>query len=121
MFTPIHWTDRQSSGGRTGLLPRALVDPHSGQPGFKATPARIEPVALEWRGFLIARASAGRLPGGTVGYAGHGGRQGWLVELAGRAIPPRWPSVACRAASGSRPAIQRAAASRMAVLDRMAG
>jgi assimilatory nitrate reductase catalytic subunit len=52
-FTPIHWTDRQSTGGRTGLLPRPLVDPHSGQPGFKMTPARIEPVAVEWRGFLI--------------------------------------------------------------------
>src|SRR3546814_11954590 len=24
MFTPIHWTDRQSTGGRAGLLPRPL-------------------------------------------------------------------------------------------------
>jgi len=53
LFVPIHWTDRQSSGGRTGLLPRPLVDPHSGQPGFKMTPARIAPVAVDWRGFLI--------------------------------------------------------------------
>jgi assimilatory nitrate reductase catalytic subunit len=52
-FVPIHWTDQQSTGGRAGLLPRPLVDPHSGQPGFKMTPARIEPVAVEWRGFLI--------------------------------------------------------------------
>src|SRR3546814_3518095 len=36
MFTPIHWTDRQSTGGRAGLLPRPLVDPHSGQPGRSA-------------------------------------------------------------------------------------
>lgn len=54
LFTPIHWTDQQATGGRTGLLARPLTDPHSGQPGFKATPARIEPVATEWRGFLIA-------------------------------------------------------------------
>src|SRR5690606_24451546 len=27
VFVPIHWTDRQSNGGRAGLLPRALVDP----------------------------------------------------------------------------------------------
>ncbi|HWW69492.1 MAG TPA: nitrate reductase, partial [Duganella sp.] len=27
LFVPIHWTDRTSSGGRTGLLPRPLVDP----------------------------------------------------------------------------------------------
>lgn len=53
IFTPIHWTDRTSSGGRTGLLPRPLTDPISGQPGFKSTPARLAPVAVEWRGFLI--------------------------------------------------------------------
>ncbi|WP_313803396.1 molybdopterin-dependent oxidoreductase [Sphingobium sp.] len=55
IFTPIHWTDQMSSGGRTGLLPRPLVDPHSGQPGFKSTPASIEKVATEWKGFLILR------------------------------------------------------------------
>lgn len=53
LFTPIHWTDRTSTGGRTGLLPRPLTDPFSGQPGFKLTPARIEPIAAEWRAFLI--------------------------------------------------------------------
>jgi assimilatory nitrate reductase catalytic subunit len=55
IFTPIHWTDQISSGGRTGLLPRPLVDPHSGQPGFKSTPARVQKVATQWRGFLILR------------------------------------------------------------------
>ncbi len=53
LFTPIHWTDRQSRGGRTGLLARDLADPHSGQPGFKLSPARIAPVAMDWRGFVI--------------------------------------------------------------------
>jgi assimilatory nitrate reductase catalytic subunit len=55
IFTPIHWTDQISSGGRTGLLPRPLADPHSGQPGFKSTPASVEKVATEWKGFLILR------------------------------------------------------------------
>jgi assimilatory nitrate reductase catalytic subunit len=32
-----------------------LADPHSGQPGFKHTPAQIEPVTPEWRGFLLTR------------------------------------------------------------------
>src|SRR5690606_21874603 len=80
VFVPIHWTDRQSSGGRAGLLPRPLVDPHSGQPGFKATPARIEPLAAQWRGFLITREPPARLPAlyaTRVRVA-----QGWLVELA---------------------------------------
>jgi assimilatory nitrate reductase catalytic subunit len=57
LFTPIHWTDQQSTGGRTGLLPRPLVDPHSGQPGFKLTPARIEKIECAWRGFLLVRGS----------------------------------------------------------------
>ncbi|MGQ3138410.1 MAG: molybdopterin-dependent oxidoreductase [Sphingopyxis solisilvae] len=53
LFVPIHWTDRTSRGGRTGLLSRPLVDPVSGQPGFKRTPASIAAVAPEWRGFLL--------------------------------------------------------------------
>jgi assimilatory nitrate reductase catalytic subunit len=80
-FTPIHWTDRQSSGGRSGLLPQPLVDPLSGQPGFKATAARIEKLAPEWSGFLVARERPQRLPVAyytTVRVAG-----GWLIELAG--------------------------------------
>lgn len=55
LFVPIHWTDRTASGGRSGRLPRPLTDPVSGQPGFKATPARIAAVASDWRGFLIVR------------------------------------------------------------------
>jgi assimilatory nitrate reductase catalytic subunit len=82
IFTPIHWTDRQSSGGRTGLLPRPLADPHSGQPGFKATPARLAKVAIEWRGFLLLRDPPRTLPDclwhSRVTVAG-----GILYELAG--------------------------------------
>jgi assimilatory nitrate reductase catalytic subunit len=62
IFTPIHWTDRTSSGGRTGLLPRPLVDPVSGQPGFKQTPARLAAVATRWRGFLIVAGEPVRTP-----------------------------------------------------------
>ena len=81
LFTPIHWTDRQSSGGRTGLLPRASVDPHSGQPAFKQTPARIEALPVDWHGFAVLR----RLPRQIA--AAYATRvlvpHGWLVELAG--------------------------------------
>ncbi|MFC0204416.1 molybdopterin-dependent oxidoreductase [Novosphingobium soli] len=55
IFTPIHWTDQVSTGGRTGLLSRPLVDPHSGQPGFKSTPAALARVETEWKGFMIVR------------------------------------------------------------------
>jgi assimilatory nitrate reductase catalytic subunit len=87
LFTPIHWTDQQSTGGRTGLLARDATDPVSGQPGFKMTPARIAPIAVEWRGFLIARdvaaapdclwATRVTVPGGA------------LFELAGDGDPAR--------------------------------
>ena len=85
IFVPIHWTERQSNGGRAGLLPRATVDPHSGQPGFKATPARIEKLAVEWRGFLIARTVPDRIPAAYFTKVRVG--QGWLVELAGTRDP----------------------------------
>lgn len=62
LFTPIHWTDRTASGGRTGLLPRPLADPISGQPGFKATPARIAAVASDWRGFVLLAGEAPARP-----------------------------------------------------------
>jgi assimilatory nitrate reductase catalytic subunit len=81
IFTPIHWTDRQSTGGRTGLLPRDHVDPHSGQPGFKATPARVEKLAPEWRGFLVARSLPDAIP--TAYATKVRVADGWLVEFAG--------------------------------------
>jgi assimilatory nitrate reductase catalytic subunit len=85
IFTPIHWTDHQSSGGRTGLLPRDLVDPHSGQPGFKATPARVAKAAFEWRGFLLTRTRPEPVPAAYFTAVRVGG--GWLIELAGNGDP----------------------------------
>ena len=91
LFTPIHWTDQQSTGGRTGLLPRPLVDPHSGQPGFKSTPAKIAPVAVAWRGFLLAAGELGppdclwatrvRVPGGVLYELASEGEQAQLDAL----------------------------------------
>lgn len=92
IFTPIHWTDQMSSGGRTGLLPRPLVDPHSGQPGFKSTPASVEKVVAEWKGFLILRDQAAtgqpvKLPclwSTRIAVPG-----GALYEIAGNGDPAR--------------------------------
>ena len=85
IFTPIHWTDCQSTGGRTGLLPRPLVDPVSGQPGFKSTPARLEKLVPEWRGFVIARTLPDAIP--AVYATRVRVPQGWLVEIAGDGDP----------------------------------
>jgi assimilatory nitrate reductase catalytic subunit len=88
MFTPIHWTDRQSTGGRTGLLPRPLVDPHSGQPGFKQTPARIEKVSCAWRGFLLVRGAMAAEPQ-CLWHTRVTVPGGALYELAGNGDPER--------------------------------
>ncbi len=81
VFTPIHWTDRQSSGGRTGLLPRASVDPHSGQPAFKQTPARFEALPVDWQGFAVLRWLPRHI---AAAYTTRVRVQhGWLVEMAG--------------------------------------
>jgi len=85
-FVPIHWTDRTSSGGRAGLLPGSGVDPISGQPGFKLTPAQVERVSPAWRGFLIAREAPAEDPG-CLWWTKVRVPGGWLVELAGDGDP----------------------------------
>ena len=85
IFTPIHWTDEQSTGGRTGLLPRPLVDPHSGQPGFKLNPASIARHDVEWRGFMIAHEAPNAIPAAYATKVRVA--NGWLVELAGKGDP----------------------------------
>ncbi len=65
IFLPMHWTDAFTSAGPAGALVHALVDPHSGQPDLKRTPARVVPVAEAWRGRLLRR-RAGTLPPGLV-------------------------------------------------------
>src|SRR3546814_9087192 len=77
----MHWTDQQSTGGRTGRLPRPLVDPFSGQPGFKSTPLRIEPLVTEWTGFLVSAVEPSSIAADYATSSRVSG--GWLVELAG--------------------------------------
>lgn len=98
LFVPMHWTDTLSSEARANRLPGQATDPVSGQPGFKNTPARIEPVHPAWRAFAVIRDdvspqadtlwwSRSRVPGG------------WLHELAGmgelpiEAIMPAGPRI----------------------------
>ena len=81
LFVPMHWTDALSNEARANRLPLQEVDQFSGQPGFKNTPARVEPVRPDWRAFLVSASEPvlpamlwsckSRVPGG------------WLCELAG--------------------------------------
>jgi assimilatory nitrate reductase catalytic subunit len=55
LFAPIHWTAETSSSARIGEVVAANVDPISGQPETKATPATITPVKFDFRGFMLTR------------------------------------------------------------------
>jgi len=55
LFIPIHWSDATASSARVGDLVAPNVDPFSGQPELKATPAAIAPVEFRFRGFVLAR------------------------------------------------------------------
>jgi len=55
LFAPIHWTAATAGRARVGALTHASVDPVSGQPDSKATPATIAPSPIAAEGFLVAR------------------------------------------------------------------
>ncbi|MCB2059764.1 MAG: molybdopterin-dependent oxidoreductase, partial [Novosphingobium sp.] len=80
IFVPMHWTDMQGSAGRTGLLVEPSVDPHSGQPGFKDTAARIEAVVPEWRAFAVLREC---VTPDALYWTRSRIEDGWLYEVAG--------------------------------------
>jgi len=81
LFVPMHWTDVTAGGGRTNLLPGQKVDPVSGQPAFKNSPAQVAPVTPEWRAFLVSREAP--VPEGLLWWSRSRVADGWLTELAG--------------------------------------
>ena len=64
IFVPIHWNGTFSSDARVGALVNPVVDPVSGEPEFKHTPARVLPFVVGWQGFVLARHH--RAPGRDV-------------------------------------------------------
>ena len=55
LFVPIHWSAENSSNGRIGALVAAVVDPISGQPEAKATPATVVAKPMAAYGFVLSR------------------------------------------------------------------
>ena len=55
IFLPMHWTDAFAPSGKANPLVEARLDPVSGQPEFKHTPARVRAYGETWRGFFVAR------------------------------------------------------------------
>jgi assimilatory nitrate reductase catalytic subunit len=55
VFVPIHWSDVFCSDARVGALVNPVVDPVSGEPEFKHTPANVVPFEVDWYGFILSR------------------------------------------------------------------
>ena len=55
VFVPLHWNDQFSAKARINAVVNPHVDPHSGQPEYKQTPARIRAMPMRWHGFLLSR------------------------------------------------------------------
>ncbi len=55
VFMPIHWSAANASDARVGAVVNPVVDAISGEPEFKHTPARVEPLRVDWNGVLFTR------------------------------------------------------------------
>ncbi|ESQ90174.1 nitrate reductase [Asticcacaulis sp. AC460] len=53
LHLPMHWTKQFAPFGRSNQLINPAVDPTSGQPEFKHTPATVEAYHETWHGFLL--------------------------------------------------------------------
>ncbi|HKR99537.1 MAG TPA: nitrate reductase, partial [Candidatus Dormibacteraeota bacterium] len=88
VFVPMHWNDAHASEARVGALVNPAVDPISGQPEFKHTPASVEPFPVEWYGVVFVRRAIASLE--TTWWALVRGAGFLRYELAGRNRPSDW-------------------------------
>lgn len=55
LFAPMHWNDRFAGDARVGAVVNPAVDPISGEPEFKHTPATVAPLPARYFGFALSR------------------------------------------------------------------
>jgi assimilatory nitrate reductase catalytic subunit len=84
IFIPMHWTDAFAPHGRANAMVSGPIDPTSGQPEFKHTPARIYGYRETWAGFFISREPAQRPKGADVIWRRISRAGAHLHEFAGR-------------------------------------
>ena len=81
VFMPIHWNAQFASSARVGAVVNPVVDALSGEPEFKHTPVRLEPVVTEWQGFLLSRERVP--PPDSIWWCWSPGEQSHRLEFAG--------------------------------------
>jgi assimilatory nitrate reductase catalytic subunit len=94
IFVPIHWSDAFASDARVGALVNPIVDPISGEPEFKHTPARVTPFVVKWQGFILSRTPLPDLD--TTWWTALHGEHFIRYEIAGRDPPAASPDWARR-------------------------
>ncbi|MFC7054300.1 molybdopterin-dependent oxidoreductase [Hansschlegelia quercus] len=86
LFAPIHWNGETASHGRVGALVHGFVDPFSGQPDAKATPAAVSPVDYAIQGFALSQEGFGATPD-NFWWAKAAAPKGFGLIFAGDAPP----------------------------------
>ncbi|WP_372523769.1 molybdopterin-dependent oxidoreductase [Sulfuricaulis sp.] len=92
VFVPMHWNDQFGNCGCIDAVVNPATDPISGEPEFKHTPVRVEPLQSKWYGFLLSRRQL--IPGAATYWAAARGPGLWRYELAGDELPQDWASAA---------------------------
>jgi assimilatory nitrate reductase catalytic subunit len=88
IFVPMHWNDTVSGAARVGGLVNPVVDPVSGEPEFKHTPARVCAYEVAWQGFALSREPLA-LEHATA-WSRTLGNGFQRYEMAGRRVPGDW-------------------------------
>ncbi len=101
VFVPIHWNSAFASDARVGALVNPVVDPLSGEPELKHTPARVTPFIVSWHGFILTRQPLANLDV-TWWTLAHGAKF-YRYELAGRRVYGDWSSWARRLLNAAKP------------------
>ena len=94
IFVPMHWNSLFAGDARVGALVSPVVDPLSGEPEFKHTPARVSPFVVAWQGFAMSRAPLA--VGAATAWSLSPGTGCWRYELAGRRVFGNWSAWARR-------------------------
>jgi assimilatory nitrate reductase catalytic subunit len=84
LFMPMHWTEVFAPAGRANPLVAGPIDPLSGQPEFKHTPARVRAYRETWRGFFLSRSAHAPPPGVDLVWRRIPQAAAQLHEFAGR-------------------------------------
>ena len=90
LFVPMHWNGQFASSGLVNASVNPEIDPASGQPELKHTPARVTAIDYAWQGFALSRRALAKSDADywvQIRCAGY-----WRYDLAGFSSPADWTS-----------------------------